>query len=154
MSRPSRPADRRRALRRFMDAHNLKAGPWAKAARLAESTLYNFLRGDTDSLNQRTLEKLAANQSVPVSVLIGEGRDTGASEQSRQTQPGPFEPGTAPWIEALARIRAHLVLSGKSADPASLLEFDFRERQISAAWPLIEARARVLVDDFNQENQS
>ena len=53
------PEQRRRALNQFMETHKLKTFPWCQAAGLSEGTVRNFLKGDSDSLSDRTYEKLA-----------------------------------------------------------------------------------------------
>lgn len=50
---------RRKALEAFMDRHGLKVRPWAEQAGVSHNTIYNFLRGETESLNARTVELLA-----------------------------------------------------------------------------------------------
>lgn len=73
------PDQRRRALRAFMDHHKLRLLPWAKAARLSESGVRNFLAGRNRTLTDETYEKLAdaANELlnadwVSAAVLRGE----------------------------------------------------------------------------------
>jgi hypothetical protein len=66
-------AERRRAaVLSFMDARNLKAKTWAKSAGLSPGVLLNFLNKHSNSLNQRTIEKLAAQQEVTVAEILGE----------------------------------------------------------------------------------
>jgi phage repressor protein C with HTH and peptisase S24 domain len=69
------PEIRRRALRAFMKKRpGLNPNAWAKACHpaLAESTIRNFINGDSDSLSDRTYQLLAAAAHVPVSELRGE----------------------------------------------------------------------------------
>lgn len=62
---------RRRQLRAFMDAHALKARPWAIAAGLkSDGTIRNFLKGLTGSLTHSTVERLARAAKVPVSAIF------------------------------------------------------------------------------------
>ena len=61
------------ALKRFMEAHGLKPHPWAQAAGLRSSTLYNFLSGKSLSLSGDTLERLAKAAGATVDeILSGE----------------------------------------------------------------------------------
>lgn len=61
------------ALKRFMEARGLKPHPWAQAAGLRSSTLYNFLSGKSLSLSGDTLERLAkAAGSTVDEILSGE----------------------------------------------------------------------------------
>lgn len=63
---------KRDALRRYMEAHHLKPGRWAKDAGVSQNTLYNFLNGESDSLSQSTWEKLARHRGLTYSQLISE----------------------------------------------------------------------------------
>ena len=56
-----------------MKAQGLKVAPWCKQAGVSSSALYNFLNGESDSLNQSTLEALARAKGVTISEMIGEG---------------------------------------------------------------------------------
>jgi predicted transcriptional regulator len=58
-------------LLRVMQERGLKAHPWAKAAGLRSSTIYNFLAGTTQSLSADTLSRLAAVAGVSVDELLG-----------------------------------------------------------------------------------
>lgn len=61
------------ALRRFMEARGLKPHPWAQAAGLRSSTIYNFLSGKSLSLSSDTLERLAKAAGATVDeILSGE----------------------------------------------------------------------------------
>jgi transcriptional regulator with XRE-family HTH domain len=59
------------ALKRFMAAKGLKPHPWALAAGLRSSTLYNFLSGTSKSLSSDSLERLAKAANVTVDELLG-----------------------------------------------------------------------------------
>lgn len=52
-----------------MEARGLKPHPWAKQAGVSPASIYNFIRGDSDSLNQRTLDRLAAAAGVTAEAL-------------------------------------------------------------------------------------
>lgn len=66
-------AERRRdAIRGFMDARRLTANQWCTSAKVPAASLYNFLRGDSKSLSQQTLEKLAKEQCVSIAELLSE----------------------------------------------------------------------------------
>ena len=58
------------ALQAFMDAKGLKAHPWAKAAGLRSSTLYNFLSGRSHSLTYDSLQRLAKAAGTSVDELL------------------------------------------------------------------------------------
>jgi transcriptional regulator with XRE-family HTH domain len=75
------------ALKKFMDARGLKPHPWAKAAGLRSSTLYNFLSGTSQSLSTETLEKLAAAAGVTVDELLGNQPLRRPSEANSKTVP-------------------------------------------------------------------
>lgn len=63
---------RRRAFLRFMEVRGLKPGPWARRAGLpTANAIYNFLRGDADSLSQDTLDALASAEGVQPDHLTG-----------------------------------------------------------------------------------
>ncbi len=66
------PELRRRALREYMAAHDLTVNGWTTLAGLRESTLRNFLNGDSQSLSDRSYELLASVRGDPVSLLRGE----------------------------------------------------------------------------------
>jgi phage repressor protein C with HTH and peptisase S24 domain len=73
-------ADRHRdAIRRFMTHRLLKIQPWCVDARVAESTLRNFLAGRSEALTSATLERLAAAADSSVSELLGERPREGAT---------------------------------------------------------------------------
>ena len=63
------------AIRRFIERRNIKIEPWCRKAGVAASALYNLLnaeQGKAGGLSARTLQRLAAVQNVPISVLLGE----------------------------------------------------------------------------------
>lgn len=62
--------DRVASLRRFMEARNLKPHPWATAAGIRSSTIYNFLAGSTHSLSTTVLEKLALAAGCSVDEIL------------------------------------------------------------------------------------
>jgi transcriptional regulator with XRE-family HTH domain len=70
----------RDALQAFMDARGLKPHPWAKAAGLRSSTIYNFIAGRSHSLTYDSLQRLARAAGVSVDELVG-GR---AAPQARK----------------------------------------------------------------------
>ncbi len=93
-------ADRRReALLRFVDALALKPAPWARAAGVSPSALYNFLHKRSDSLSQPTLEALARAAARPVSELTGEVPVRLSGPVQAVTVVGTVEAGN--WVEAL-----------------------------------------------------
>lgn len=73
MQNTKTPGDRAAALKRFMESRGLKAHPWATAAGLRSSTLYNFLSGKSQSLSSESLERLAQAAGATVDeILSGE----------------------------------------------------------------------------------
>jgi phage repressor protein C with HTH and peptisase S24 domain len=66
------PKSLRRALRAFMDDRGLNQTAWAKKAGLSESTVRNFLNGDSDSMTIVNYAKLAAAAESSVAELVGE----------------------------------------------------------------------------------
>lgn len=77
---------RRRQLRAFMNAHGLKARPWAIAAGLrSDGTIRNFLKGLTGSLTHSTVERLARAARVPVSAIFPEDGDGAALGEAAAT---------------------------------------------------------------------
>ncbi len=62
----------RQAIRALMEARGLRAHPWATAAGISSSTLYGFLKRDTDMMSTSVLDKLAAAAGVPIGALMGE----------------------------------------------------------------------------------
>lgn len=67
-----KPDTRRDALKRFMQRRGLKPYPWAKRAGVSESSIYAFLKGESDSLSQRVLDSLADAAGANVAELVGE----------------------------------------------------------------------------------
>lgn len=65
---------RRQALRDFMARHQLKPFPWANAAGIGESSIRNFLSGESGSLSIESYEKLADAANSSVDELIGRQR--------------------------------------------------------------------------------
>lgn len=65
---------RRSALQSFIDQHDLRVAPWARAAGLGESTVRDFLSGRNRTLTDETYEKLAAAATEKI------GRTVSASE--------------------------------------------------------------------------
>lgn len=61
----------RTALQAFMEAKGLKPHPWAQAAGLRSSTLYNFLAGRSHSLTSDSLQRLAKAAGATVDELLG-----------------------------------------------------------------------------------
>lgn len=62
----------RKALVDFMASRELVRTTWCKAAGVSESSVRWFLSGRTNSLNEATYRKLAAQQNVPIAILRGE----------------------------------------------------------------------------------
>jgi len=83
---PLDPNQRRHALRRFMTTHKLKVFPWCKAAGVGEATVRGFLKGEQDSLGDRTYEKLAA-AATEMDLALREGRPVSAAELRGDTAP-------------------------------------------------------------------
>ncbi|HVJ53047.1 MAG TPA: S24 family peptidase [Aliidongia sp.] len=63
--------ERREHLRAFIKRRSLEPASWARAAQIAPSVLYNFLNGGSQSLSQRSLEKLADAAGAAIGDLIG-----------------------------------------------------------------------------------
>lgn len=74
------PDLRRRALREFMRAKDLKVFPWTQAAGVSEASLRNFLNGDSESLSDRTYALLARAAHVSVGKLRGDEAPPEAAE--------------------------------------------------------------------------
>lgn len=64
--------EKREILRKFMQERGLKAAPWAKRSAIAANSLYNFLNGHSEALDDRTYAKLARAAEVPVWRLTGD----------------------------------------------------------------------------------
>ncbi len=62
----------RQSIRRVMAERGLQVAPWCRLAGMGESTLRNFLNGDSDSMGANTLEILAHAAGVSVGYLLGE----------------------------------------------------------------------------------
>ena len=71
----------REAIRRFMKARGLNAHAWTQAAGIPHSTLYNFLRGDTRSMTEATLSKLAGAAHTDVGTMLGLDRRFSVEQQ-------------------------------------------------------------------------
>ena len=80
------PNQRRRALRRFMTTHKLKVYPWCKAAKVGEATVRGFLKGEQESLGDRTYENLAA-AATEMDLPGRENRPVTAAELRGDTAP-------------------------------------------------------------------
>lgn len=61
-----------------MEERGLKPHPWAQAAGLRSSTLYNFLAGKSATLSSETLERLAQAASASVDEILGRERSVSA----------------------------------------------------------------------------
>lgn len=90
---------RRRQLRRFMVARGLKPKPWAEAAGIHPNTLYHFLKGETQSLQQDTIEALATAAGVHPSIIFSEGAVPLASSTTSITVVGTAEADV--WVESM-----------------------------------------------------
>jgi len=66
------PDERRDILRRFIKERDLKIAPWAKASGVGANSIYNFLNGHSEALDQRTYAKLARTAEVPAWKLSGD----------------------------------------------------------------------------------
>ena len=77
------------ALQSFMDAKGLKPHPWAQAAGLRSSTLYNFLAGRSHSLTADSLQRLAKAAGATVDEILS-GKTSGPTHKVRQKEaPSP-----------------------------------------------------------------
>jgi transcriptional regulator with XRE-family HTH domain len=56
----------------FMKTNGLTAYSWSKKAGISEGTIRSFIAGRTNSLNSRTIIKLAAAANIPVISLLEE----------------------------------------------------------------------------------
>jgi phage repressor protein C with HTH and peptisase S24 domain len=75
------PEQRRRALREYMKRRGLKVYPWTQEAGISEGTLRNFLKGDSDSMSDRSYALLARADGTTVAVLRGELPDAPAAAE-------------------------------------------------------------------------
>ena len=91
-----------------MARRGLRVQPWAKRAGLAESTLRNFLHGDSSSMTQRSLEKLAAAEQVTVADMLAES--AGSDEGGRL-----FD--SALMYDVIASLERHLLKYGMELPP-------------------------------------
>lgn len=81
------------ALQSFMDARGLKPHPWAKAAGLRSSTLYNFIAGRSHSLTYDSLQRLAKAAGVSVDELLGGSKSAPQARKKEATAPSPTSEG-------------------------------------------------------------
>lgn len=67
-------ARHREAIIAFMEERGLSVNEWCTRAKVAPSTLYNFLnsKDDTKSLSSRTLSQLAEVENTTISKILGE----------------------------------------------------------------------------------
>lgn len=61
-----------------MEGRGLKPHPWAQAAGLRSSTLYNFLAGKSATLSSESLERLAQAAGASVDEILGRERSVSA----------------------------------------------------------------------------
>lgn len=86
---------RRRAIKAFMEEQGLKPAEWARTAGLPNAnSLYNLLNGESRSMSQATLEKLARAAGVSVAEIIGERR---VASQSVPMVPVLVEAASGDW---------------------------------------------------------
>jgi len=97
------PDEKREILRQFMRERGLKAGPWAKHSGVNANSLYNFLNGHSDALDQRTYAKLARTAEVPSWKISGEQPEL--PSPTTVWVVGHVEAGT--WREAVEWERSH-----------------------------------------------
>lgn len=64
------PQPVRAALRQFIEDKGLSVNGWTKKSKMPESTLRNFLAGETNSLTLRSLTKLAQGADVQLAELL------------------------------------------------------------------------------------
>lgn len=81
----------RAALQSFMDAKGLKPHPWAQAAGLRSSTLYNFLAGRSHSLTSDSLQRLAQAAGATVDEILS-GKPAAPHKPSRLEEAPPRQP--------------------------------------------------------------
>lgn len=72
MKKASVSERRRTALQAYIVANVPKVKPWAEKAGVKPNSIYNFLKGRTQSLDEETYEKLASADHVPVFALKGD----------------------------------------------------------------------------------
>lgn len=72
----------RRALRQFIEKHDLKIKPWSRDAGIADGTLRNFLAGRSGSITLSSLQKLAYAAGSTVAEMIGEPLPETTTRQS------------------------------------------------------------------------
>lgn len=87
---------RRAALQAFMAAKGLKPHPWAQAAGLRSSALYNFLAGRSHSLTTDTLQKLARAAGATVDEILSGTLNKPAGHAPK----GTARPGSRPTAAA------------------------------------------------------
>ena len=63
---------RRTALLAYMEAHNLNANGWAIEAGIRPTSVYNFIKGYSKSMDNETYAELAAVMNTTTAVLMGE----------------------------------------------------------------------------------
>lgn len=66
------PDEKRDLLRKFMKDRGLKPASWAKKSGVAANSLYNFLNGHSEALDNRTYSKLARTAEVPAWQISGD----------------------------------------------------------------------------------
>ncbi len=64
------PEDARRALRAYLATKKERLAPWCQRAGISESAVRGFLRGRSQSLSGRTLERLAQADGVEIGRLL------------------------------------------------------------------------------------
>lgn len=69
------PEEQREAVRSYMQRRGLTFAGWARQAGISSRTLPAFLAGRAQSLNHRTLQKLAEVTGDPIAVILGEMPD-------------------------------------------------------------------------------
>lgn len=90
---------RRELLLRFMARRGLKVKPWCDKANVSANSLYNFLKGRSESISQPTLEKLAAAARVEPWQIFNGSQSNNISGIIRVRVRAAVQAGV--WLEAM-----------------------------------------------------
>lgn len=85
----------RASITNHLARRNITLADWARRAKLADNTVRNLMKGKTDSLTMKSIQKLAAAENLTVAQLMQEAEPAPAAALAAPSEPA-MPPGAMP----------------------------------------------------------